>query len=449
MSTLKGSTSRLPHSRTIVTALLIVLLLSPSVLSSHAAFETSLVWEKTYGPIEGHSIIQTDDGGYAIAGNEGIWYRSRGPGSFTNITFLLIKTDSSGQVQWRKKYARGGVQSAVLTSDGCFVLVGYGVESNLMKVDSDGNIQWSKKYSTFADCTPREVIQTNDGGYAIAAYTSTSHISKNKLVKIDANGDLRWNKTYGAASEENFVYSVVEVEDGGFAMAGVTSYQSHGDLDAWLVKTDSMGNLEWEKRIGRAERDFVRSLIVTADGGYLLAGQTDSFGAGDDDGWVVKTDSQGTVMWDMAYGSTGRDRFTSVAETADGGYVVAGSFNAQFESSSATLVVKLDSFGNVTWAIKHQNRHSQLLSIIGTQDGGYAFTGSKALGRYEAITDVWVVKNKPSSDFQGTTSGFQITLAPPEPPELFPIPWIVVASVTVVAGFGLGLLAYLIKKRRS
>jgi hypothetical protein len=404
--------------------------------------------EKTYGPIAGYSIMQTADGGYTIAGHEGVWYRSRGPGYFTNITTLLIKTDSSGQVQWQKNYPRVGLSSAVLTSDGGYALVGVigNSERSLAKVDSEGNVQWSKNYSAASDCTFRGVVQTQDGGYAIAGYANPGYGSEGRLLKIDANGNLQWNKTYGAALEYNSFHSLVEAEDGGFAMAGITGYQSHGDLDGWLVKTDSMGNLEWEKRIGGAEWDYGSSLILTADGGYLLAGSTESFGAGDSDGWLVKTDSQGKVMWNLAYGSTGRDKFTSVAQTADGGYVAAGTFNAQFKSSSATVVVKLDSLGNVTWAIEHQNRHNQLSSIIGTQDGGYAFTGYKALGRYPEITDIWFVKNTLPSDFQGAPSGFQATLAPPEPPEPF-LNTFVAASIITVAVVGVGLLVYF-KKRK-
>jgi hypothetical protein len=448
MSALKPSISCLSRSRIIVIVLLTALLISPFVSSLQAVSAPYRQWDKTYGPIVGHSMMQTFDGGYAIAGAEGVWQTSRGPGDWANVTFLLIKTDSSGQVQWRKNYARGGLQSAVLTSDGGYALVGYGDESNLVKVDSEGNAQWSKNYSALSDSTPCEVVQTQDGGYAIAGYANPGYGSEGRLVKIDANGNFQWNKTYGAASQSNSVYSLVEAKDGGFAMAGITEYQSHGDLDAWLVKTDSMGNLEWEKSIGGADQDYASSLIVTADGGYLLVGYTESFGAGDDDGWLVKTDSQGNVIWNVAYGSTGRDSFSSVAQTADGEYVAAGAFNALIKSSAATVVVKIDMLGNVKWDITYQNRRSKPLSIMETQDGGYAFTGYKALGIDQDITDVWFVKNTPPSDFQGAPSGFQETRSPSEPQGAFPTTWIVIAIVIVVAGLGLGLLFYLWKRNR-
>ena len=383
---------------TFTVTLLVLFLIVASAPSLKAASEPSPVpWDKTYGPIEGYRIMQTDDGGYAIACEEGVWHTSRGPGGFTNVTFLLIKTDSAGQVQWRKNYQGAGLYSAILTNDGGYALVGIdNGERNLVKVDSEGNVQWSKNYSALSDSFPSDVVQTQDGGYAIAGYASSGYGSESRLVKIDANGNLQWNKTYGAASEYNSVYSLVEAEDGGFAMAGITGYHSHGDLDAWLVKTDS----------------------------------------------------QGTVIWNVAYGTTGRDSFRSVAQTTDGEYVAAGEFNFLVEYSAATVVVKIDALGNVKWAIKYQNRRSNPLSIIGTQDGGYAFTGEKALGRYTDFTDIWFVKNTPPSDFQRTLSGFYATSAPAEPPETFPITWIVIATVTVVAGLSLGLLAYLIKKRK-
>lgn len=410
---------------------------------------SSTKFDKTYGPYTGQTVMQTSDGGYAIASREGEWKISRGPGDWANLTFLLIKTDSAGQVQWRKNYASGFLQSAVLTSDGGYALVGYGVESNLIKVDSEGNVQWSKKYSALSGAEPSGMVQTQDGSYAIAGYASLGYGSEGRLVKIDTNGNLQWNKTYGVASEYNSVYSLVEAEDGGFVMAGTTSYQSHGDLDGWLVKTDSMGNLEWEKSIGGAGLDYGISLILTSDGGYLVAGYTASFGAGDHDGWLVKTDSQGNVLWNVAYGSTGRDRFSSVAQTADGEYVAAGTFNVLVESSAATGVVKLDALGNVKWTIKYQNRHSGPYSIIGTQEGGYAFTGYKALGSNIDITDVWFVKNTPTSDFQGAPSGYHETTAPSEPQDTFPTTWIVGAAALIITGGVAIVLGTMVYRRKS
>ena len=209
--------------------------------------------------------------------------------------------------------------------------------------------------------------------------------------------------------------------------------------------------VRFEKTYGPIEG---HSIMQTADGGYAIAGYE---GLWDrlrgPDGWtnftflLIKTDSQGKVMWNLAYGSTGRDRFTSVAQTADGVYVAASPFNAQFESSSATVVAKLDSWGNVNWAIEHHNRHNQLWSIIGTQDGGYAFTGYKALGSNTDITDVWFVKNTLPSDLQGAPSGYQETRPPLEPQDTFLTTWVVIA-VVIVAGLGLGLLFYLIKRNR-
>jgi hypothetical protein len=436
---------------TLTATLLALLLIFASVPSLKAASEPPPVpWDKTYGPIEGHSIMQTADGGYAIAGEEGVWHTSRGPGGWTNVTLLLIKTDSSGQVQWRKNYPGGGLQSVASTSDGGYALVGIVDDGkrNMVKVDSEGNMQWSKNYSALSDSFPSAVVQTQDGGYAIAGYASPGYGSESRLVKIDADGNLQWNRTYGAALEYNSVYSLVEAEDGGFVMAGTTSYQSHGEVDGWLVKTDSMGNIEWEKTIGGAKSDYVLSLILTADDGYLIAGHTASFGAGDHDGWLVKTDSQGKVTWSVAYGTTGKDSFSSVAQTADGEYVATGAFNVLVATSAATVVVKIDALGNVKWAIKYQNRNSHPKSIIGTQNGGYAFTGDKALGSNTDITDVWFVKNTPPSDFQRMLSGFYVTSAPAEPPDAFPTTWIVIAAITVAACLGLGLLAYYIKKRK-
>jgi len=135
------------------------------------------------------------------------------------------------------------------------------------------------------------LVETSDGGYALAGYTRNANVgvSEGWLVKTDANGNVVWNLTYG----EGRFRSLVRTADGGFALAGSIGSSSAGNYDFWLVKTDEDGNLVWSQTYGGDENDVTYSLVQTSDGGYALAGETYSFGAGASDFWLVKTDAQG------------------------------------------------------------------------------------------------------------------------------------------------------------
>jgi len=151
---------------------------------------------------------------------------------------------------------------------------------------------WSRTYGGAGQEVAYSLVETSDGGYAIAGYTNSSGAGYDDfwLVKTDANGNIEWNKTYGGAGSDR-AYSLVETSDGGYALAGVSN--SFGGF--WLVKTDAYGNMEWNQTYGGAEDELAYSLIVTSDGGFAIAGETSSFGAGDSDFWLIKTDEYGVI----------------------------------------------------------------------------------------------------------------------------------------------------------
>ena len=180
----------------------------------------------------------------------------------------------------------------------------------------------SQNYEAPADDIAYSLVVTSDGGFALAGSTSTPSDLPIKptdfwLVKTDPYGVAEWNQTYGGAGFD-VVYSLVETSDGGFALAGYTGSFGAGSTDFWLVKTDSYGNMEWNHTYGGAYGEVAQSLIVTSDGGFALAGHTDSFGAGQDDFWLVKTDMYGNLEWSQTYGGAGfGDYAYSLVETSD------------------------------------------------------------------------------------------------------------------------------------
>lgn len=423
----------------VIVTVLLGLLLSPSVSPLKAVSEAPQTqWEKTYGPLYGFSVAQTSDGGYAIAGVEAVWETaSRGGGSWTNNTFLLIKTDAVGEVRWRKNYTRGNAYSVSLTNDGGYVLAGRG-ESNLVKVDSEGNMQWNKTYTAFDDGgmlgMVYSVIQTKDDGYALVGTSESKGYTEGILIKTDSNGMLQWNKTYGSPSKMYDAYSIVETDDGGYAITGQLA-PGAGYGDAWLLKTDASGNVQWEKTYGGQETEWALSFAKTLDGGYLLVGKTDSFGAGSGDGWAVKVDSQGNMQWNKTYGGAGEDFFTDVVQASGGGYALAG-ITDSISTMRATVVVKLSASGELEWEKSFPSYNSPE-SMIAASDGGYVFAGNMGSGSPDDM--VWAVKIAPDYSPQETE---------PSPSEPFPTTWIVAVAIVAVTVVGVGLLVYLRKRKR-
>ena len=143
------------------------------------------------------------------------------------------------------------------------------------------------------------------------------------MVKTDANGNKEWDKTFGG-SDWDLVESIQQTADGGYILVGYTWSYGAGNCDFWLIKTDSKGNRQWDRTFGGANSDIACSVQQTADGGYILAGYTWSYGAGPPAFWLVKTDSDGNKEWNKTFGGTDDDRARSILQTVDGDYILAG-----------------------------------------------------------------------------------------------------------------------------
>jgi len=295
-------------------------------------------WTRTYGGAndegggtgyEGNSVVQTCDGGYAIAG----YTSSFGAG---NWDVYLVKTDWTGNMQWNKTY--GGANddyacSVVQTCDGGYAIAGatrsFGAgnwDSWLVKTDAVGNMQWNQTYGGTRGDSTYSIVQTYDNGYVLAGGVDSFGAGSSDfwLIKTDANGNVMWNRTYGGARDDD-AFSVIQACDGGYALAGkTTSFNAGSDDDFWLVKTNSTGHEQWNKTYGGQDQEYAYSVVQTSDGGYALAGYTESFGAGLKDFWLVKTDSVGSMQWNGIYGDTNEDDANWVVQTEDEGYALTG-----------------------------------------------------------------------------------------------------------------------------
>ena len=249
--------------------------------------ESSNQWNMTYGLHgSGWCVIQTRDGGYAIAGNSG-------------DQILFLKVNSSGVVQWEKTYGEGTAYSIIETSDGGYALAGTGDSLNFVKTDSEGNLEWSKHYSkSDVPFHVQSLIQTSDGGYALTGWISSTFRSPwwDWTIKTNSNGDIQWNKTFGETDEEDSGSSVQQTTDGGYILTGYKSSLAIA-RDVWLIKTDHNGNEQWNKTFGGSYIDVGCSIQQTNDGGYIIAGITSSYGTGIEDIWLIKTSSDGTTSF--------------------------------------------------------------------------------------------------------------------------------------------------------
>jgi hypothetical protein len=355
----------------------------------------NMMWNKNYGIVGSElarSMVQAVDGGYAIAGQAGddAW---------------LVKTDASGTKVWSKSYGGTGhdaVYSLVQTNDRGYALAGYtdsfGAGNQdfwLVKTDASGNLQWNKAYGGTNAEWAYVLAQTSDGGYALAGYTRSFGAGNGDfwLVKTDSLGNHLWNKTYGGIGDDE-AYALTQTGDGGYAIAGYTKSFGVGDRDFWFVKTDADGNMQWNKTYGGTGYEVAYALVQTGDGGYALAGYTDSFGAGNGDAWLIKTDADGNMVWNETYGGTGSDGASSAVQTSDGGYALAGATSSFGAGLADMWLVKTDTEGNMQWNQTYGEAapYSDWAScVVQTSDGGYALTGD--LYAYNPSTDnFWLVK---------------------------------------------------------
>lgn len=350
-------------------------------------------WQKNYGGNFEEitpDITLTSDGGYILAGASNS-NNGNVTGNHGLRDFWVVKINSIGDIQWQKSFggsAADQAKSIRQTSDGGYIVAGETQSNNgdvtgnhggkdiwVIKLDSSGNLQWQKTFGGSNDETAQCVRQTPDGGYIAVGSTTSNNgdiLSGNQgsldywVLKLDSTGNLQWEKTYGGGSVD-FAASIELTTDGGYIIGGYSLSANgnitgnHGNDDYWIVKINSTGTIQWQKAFGGSESDRAFSAVQTTDGGYIMGGQSKSTNGdvtgnhGNDDYWLVKLSSTGNLQWQKSYGGALYDYGKDIIQTSDGGYIMTGySFPLNIEGttplgSNDYLVVKTDALGNLEW----------------------------------------------------------------------------------------------------
>lgn len=411
----------------------------------------AIEWQKCLGSNfsdYARCVQPTSDGGFIISGisvgaDNGDMLGHHG--SYTVPDIWIVKLDKSGNIEWQKSL--GGTYSEeggfiIQTPDGGYVVAGgtgsidCGLTGNhgdydfwVVKLSSKGDVIWQKMYGGTNLDIAHSIALCADGGYFVVGITFSKDgdVTVNHggldywIIKIDAMGNLIWQKSLGGRGQD-WASSVQATADGGCIVAGTTESVNgnvtgnHGFGDYWVVKLDNKGNIQWQKALGGSMSEQASCVQVTADGGYIVAGNTDSndgdvtgLHGGGFDAWIVKLDGGGKIVWQKCYGGSNLETVQYIQNTPDGGFVFTGiSFSSDGDITCNAglhdvLVMKINSAGILEWqktiggVDTDQGRCVQPL-----HDGSFIVAGQTSssniagyhtpFGRYDDKFDYWLIK---------------------------------------------------------
>jgi len=420
----------------------------------------SIDWQNTIGGNDTdvvQKVEQTSDGGYIIAGisNSDI-SGDKTENSIGSNDYWVVKLNTSGEIEWQNTI--GGNNSDALRSinqtiDGGYILGGtsdsdisgdktensYGQQDYwVVKLNSLGVIEWDKTFGGLFQDFLYSISQTSDGEYILGGFSS-SPISGNKtedtnglndywIIKIDSSGNILWQNSIGGSNQDR-LFSIVQTTDAGYFIGGYSisdisgdkTENSNGGFDYWVVKLNLLGEIEWQNTIGGDSSDFLTTIEQTIDGGYILAGESDSNISGDKtennngstDYWIVKLNSLGEIEWQNTIGGDSIEDldFGTIFQTNDGGYFLSGMSLSDISGDKTEnsrggfdyWVLKLDETGIIVWQKTIGGSEDDFWPIsFQTNDGGFVISGSSLSDISGDKTensnggwDYWIVKLDP------------------------------------------------------
>ena len=389
----------------VIATVAVALLLIPSG-SKQAAGQTgkplAVAWHKTFGGDTGNSIVVLPDGGFAVAGGtklkdvlyEDVW---------------VLRLDSTGKIVWDKTFGEtkadsvSRANSIVALADGGFAVAGFTSSKGaghhdvwVLRLDGAGKILWDKTFGGPKADGANSIVALSDGGFAVAGWSASKGAGFQDawVLRLDSTGRILWDKTYsGPKYTHAGANSIVATPDGGFAVAGSTQSNGAGGHDAWVLRLDSKGRRLWVKIFGGPNADRASSIVTLPDGGFAVAGTTSSKGSGNKDARVLRLDSAGKILWDKTFGGSKRDGASSIVALPDGGFAVAGFTSSKGAAKEDAWILRLDSIGRMLWDKSIGGPGSDVaLSIVALTDGGFAATGWTMPPKIGLRLQPWVLR---------------------------------------------------------
>ncbi|MEH6765585.1 MAG: T9SS type A sorting domain-containing protein [Aequorivita antarctica] len=428
-----------------------------TIISANAQVAT-INWQNTIGgnAREGlRTIQQTNDGGSIIAGvSESNASGDKTENSQGGVDLWIVKLDAAGNIEWENTIGGSDIDhiqshgtSILTTPDGDYIVgcdsfsnisgdktenSNGGIDYWIIKLNAAGEIEWQNTIGGSGFDVFGGITLTTNGGYIIGG-SSDSNISGDKtenskgntdywIVNLNASGTIIWQKTIGGNAAD-FLEEIKTTSDGGYILGGWSvsgisgdkSEASIGSWDYWVVKLDNSGNIQWENTIGGSDIEYLRQIIQTSDGGYILSGESYSNISGDKtensqgetDYWIVKLNNSGEVEWDKTIGGSDLDAIPVIIQSQEGGYMVVGSSfsnisgdkteNSQGETDF--WIVKLNDLGEIEWEkTLGGSNFDWLIDVIQNSDGSYTLAGhsnSNISGdkteNSQGLYDYWII----------------------------------------------------------
>lgn len=292
-----------------------------------------------------------------------------------------------------RRYGGDGY-SVEQTNDNGYIVVGF----VFSKIDLNGNISWTKTFDDPFFSKGRSVKQTTDGGYIITGETRFlgENLQQIFLIKADELGDTLWVQTYGGANTDRG-HAVQQLSDNGYIIIGTTILSNPLGINIVFIRTNEFGDTLWTKNYGGYGFELGKAGQQTSDGGFIIVGETNSYGMGSFDIWLIKTDVNGDTLWTKTYGGTELERARDVHQTFDGGYIIAGDTESYGSGNSDGWIIRTDASGDTLWTKVMGGPHfDRLFSVRQTQDGGYILAGQKD-AIYQEMTpgNLWLIRLAP------------------------------------------------------
>lgn len=361
-----------------VLLLFVIISFTVSVTAQQATFI------RNYGdlcPDLGMSVCHNNSGGYILCGQS----ESYTTGA---ISAIAISIDSLGNLEWMQTYGGSDIdfgQSIDKTPDGGYIICGFtasfgagGYDIYLVKTDSAGNQQWQKTFGGTGTEYGYCVKTLPDSGFILCGSTTSFGAGGTDamLIKTDASGNAVWTKYFGATGNDG-VYSLARTSDHGFVLAGYTFNFGAVSDNAWIIKTDSAGNQQWAEHFGGNGSERAMSIVQDVNHDFVFSGYSNSYGGGSQDFYLVRLDSAGTLLQDTVLGGMSDDKSFGIAACADQGFILTGQTASYGNGGLDLFVIKTDSVFNQDWSSNFGGfDNDQGFNILPTNNGGYITIGN-------------------------------------------------------------------------